>query len=148
MSGRPIAGSAVSGAIALLLLGASRFVGAGIDEPGVPGTPSAICGQKSAAQIAAELRVRARNGIPDCPHALAPQSGVTTSGPSTLTDTGLTRCRVRDQAEVVDCPRGFTIHIETKRCRAIPAEDLDDQGAAAACNGIAIVNLACMVHHL
>jgi hypothetical protein len=100
-------------------------------------------------RIAAELKALARSGMPDCPEVQAPDPGVATSGPSTLTDTGLTACRVRKAGVVVECPRGLTIHIESKACRDRRCERENRDGVSAKdCEGTTIVGVACRVHSL
>ena len=131
---------AVAFAVVAMVVG-FQVANAGDGEPAVQ--PS-TCGPKSAVQIAAELERIARNGIADCPEFRTSEPNLTPSGPSTLTDTGLARCRVREDNLVVECPLGLTIHIETKACRCGRCESGQRQG----CDGSAIVGVACRVHYL
>ena len=119
---------------------------------GDAGSPATAprCVSRSASEIAAELKALARHGIPDCLEVGVLGPGRTTSGPSTLTDIGWTRCRAREDDEVVECPLGLTMHIETKECwiRPCRAETPDREDAAAECQGAAIVGVACRIHYL
>jgi hypothetical protein len=131
-------------ALAAIVSGCVATVVVGKDT----GTPREVpaCGPRSATQIVDEWKASARRGPPDCLDLHAPGPALVTTGPTTLTDTGLTRCRARRSDTVVECPVGFTIHIETRTCRPPDGEAKD--GGATGNEGTAIVGFTCRAHHL